>query len=175
MAAVRAQYRGGMFHIPKDALQCEPLAPKAGFAVVAVLNQSGQAFETQYVEDHRQLTIYDQADSARSQVVSELGPIESGFTSEKPETEFDEWVNGAWVTNVKNQYITQYNQVDDRRRAAYQNMVAPLTDEAYIKRHLIQTAEAIVDAEQLEKQALAARLKIQAENPWPAPLTDTRP
>lgn len=64
-------------------------------------------------------------------------------------------------------YEVEYDRVDSIRRAAYFNIVTPLTDEAYIKRNIIKTPESIAEAEQLEQQALAARYKIQADNPWP--------
>ena len=169
LAPVKAEYRGGMYHIPRDALQSEPLLPKQGFAVVAVLDDSGRAINSEYIEDHRGTTIYDESDCTKSEVVSELGPIKDGFTPDKPQTEFDERINGAWVTNESNKYIAEYNKVDDARRAAYLQIVTPLIDEAKIKRDLIKTPEAIAEAEELDKQILAARQKIQTENPWPTP------
>ncbi|EMC0410420.1 hypothetical protein VBP81_004481, partial [Vibrio fluvialis] len=42
-------------------------------------------------------------------------------------------------------------------------------DEARIKREMIKTPEAIAEADVLEQQALAARFKIQEDNPWPIP------
>lgn len=166
---VKAEYRGGMYHIPRDALQSEPIPPKQGFAVVAVLDKSGKAIDSEYLEDHRGTTIYDKLDCTASEVVSELGPIKDGFTPDKPLTAWDEWINDAWVTNESDKYIAEYNLVDDARRNAYFQMVTPLIDEAKIKRDLINTPESIAEAEQLEQQALAARLKIQSENPWPVP------
>jgi len=172
LGPVKAEYRGGMYHMPKDALQSEPLPPKQGFAVVAVLDDSGKAIDSEYIEDHRGTTIYDESNCTKSEVISELGPIKEGFTPDKPLTEFDDRINGAWVTNESNKYIAEYNQVDDTRRAAYFQVVTPLIDEAKIKRDLIKTPEAISEADELEQQALAARLKIQSENPWPTPPTN---
>lgn len=169
LAPVKADYRGGLYHIPKDSLESEPLPPKQGFAVVAILDESGMAIDSEYIEDHRGMTIYDESDCTKSEVVCELGSIKDGFTSDKPLTIFDERINGQWVTNTSNKYIAEYNQVDDARRAAYFQTVTPLIDEAKIKRDLIKTPAAIAEAEQLEQQALAARQKIQAENPWPTP------
>ena len=170
--AVLAEYRGGIFHIPQNALEVQPLPPKQGFAVVAILDESGKAIDSEYIEDHRGTTIYDESDCTKSEVVSELGPIKAGFTPDKPKTEFDERINGVWVTNESNKYIAEYNQVDDARRAAYFQVVTPLIDEAKIKRDLIKTPEAIAEADELEQQALVARQKIQTENPWPTPPTN---
>ena len=169
---VKAEYRGGMYHIPHDALQSKPLECKEGFAVIAVLDKSGKAIDSEYIEDHRGSVTYDESDCLVSESVTELGAIKNGFTLDKPNTSFDEWVNGAWVTNESNKYIAEYNQVDDARRAAYFQVVTPLIDEAKIKRDLIKTPEAIAEADELEQQALAARQKIQTENSWPTPPTN---
>ncbi|MPX98032.1 hypothetical protein EHW61_15465 [Salinivibrio sp. VYel6] len=168
-APVKAEYRGGMYHIPKSALTVEPLAHKEGFAVVATFDENGNPAGSEYIEDLRGVVIYDKTDCTHSETVSELGEIKAGFTTEKPATRFDEWINDRWVTNESDLYIANYNAVDNARRAAYSRIVAPLTEEAYIKRHLIKTEAAIAEADELEKQALAARRKIQAENPWPEP------
>lgn len=157
------------WNIPRNAITEQPLPPKQGFAVVAVFDESGKAIDSEYIEDHRGTTIYDESDCTNSETVSELGPIKAGFTPDKPKTEFDEHINGVWVTNESNKYIAEYNKVDDARRAAYLQIVTPLIDEAKIKRDLIKTPEAIAEAEELDKQILAARQKIQSENPWPAP------
>lgn len=104
-----------------------------------------------------------------AKMFDDVSLVENEYTLEKPLTQWDEWINDAWVTNESNKYIGKYNQVDDARRSAYFQMVTPLIDEAKIKRDLIGTPESIAEAEQLEQQALAARLKIQSENPWPTP------
>lgn len=165
LASVKAEYRGGMYHIPRDALQSEPLPPKQGFAVVAVLDESGKAIDSEYIEDHRGTTIYDESDCTKSEVVSELGPIKDGFTPDKPQTEFDERINGAWVTNKSNKYIAEYNQIDDKRRTLYSQMCDPLKMEAMGLMDEGKEAEAL----QLKQQALAAKQKIKTENPWPTP------
>lgn len=169
LSMCKAEYRGGLYHIPKDALESEPLPPKKGFAVVAVLDESGKAIGSEYIEDYRGTTIYDESDCTKSEMVSELGPIKDGFTPDKPLTEFDERINGAWVTNETTKYTFEYNKVDAARRNAYFQVVTPLIDEAKIKRYLIKTPEAIAEADELEQQALVARQKIQSENPWPTP------
>lgn len=165
LAPVKAEYRGGMYHIPRDALQLEPLQPKQGFAVVAVLDESGKAIDSEYVEDHRGTTIYDESDCTKSEVVAELGPIKKGFTPDKPLTIFDERINGKWKTNQSNKYIAEYNQIDDKRRALYSKMCDLLKMEAMDLIDEGKEAEAL----QLKQQALAAKQKIKTENPWPTP------
>ncbi|CAK3931348.1 Tail fiber assembly protein [Vibrio crassostreae] len=107
-----------------------------------------------------------------SKVFDDVSLVTDEYTLEKLLTQWDEWINDAWVTNESNKYIAEYNQVDDARRAAYFQVVTPLIDEAKIKRDLIKTPEAIAEADELEQQALAARQKIQTENPWPTPPTN---
>lgn len=168
LASVTAEYRGGMYHIPRDALQSEPLPLKQGFAVVAVLDESGKAIDSEYIEDHRGTTIYDESDCTKSEVVSELGPIKAGFTSDKPLTIFDERIDSKWVTNESNKYIAEYNQVDSARRAAYREVSDPLYIEA-----LRKESKGLVDeATDFRQQADAAVELIQVEHPWPTPPTN---
>ncbi|EOX4123545.1 hypothetical protein ACPF3Y_000142 [Vibrio cholerae] len=154
-----AEYRGGMYHIPKGALTVEPLPPKKGFAVVALDDLSG----TEYIEDHRGTVIYNTADCTVSETVNELGPIKEDFTDKKPKTRWDKWTDGEWVTDLSAQYIDEFNAIDNTRRSLYVQVVDPLIAEAVVKRLKGNEAEAI----ELEKQGLAAREKIQLENPWP--------
>lgn len=71
--------------------------------------------------------------------------------------------DGEWVTDISAKYIAEFDQVDNLRRHLYFAMVDPLVSEANIKRLQGKEAEAI----ELERQAIAAREKIQLENPWP--------
>ncbi|EGR4148487.1 hypothetical protein ACSL9B_001630 [Vibrio cholerae] len=157
--AVLAEYRGGMYHIPKGALTVEPLPPKKGFAVVALDDLSG----TEYIEDHRGTVIYDTADCTVSETVNELGPIKEGFTDKKPKTRWDKWIGGDWVTDLSAQYIDEFDAIDNIRRSLYVQVVDPLIAEAVVKRLKDNEAEAL----ELEKQGLAAREKIQLDHPWP--------
>lgn len=91
--------------------------------------------------------------------------ITDDYTKDEPVTQWDEWINNAWVTNKSNQYIAEYNQVDNARRGQYVQVCDPLFAEANIKR--LQGFED--DAQAIEAQVLAARDKIQTENPWPTP------
>ncbi len=91
--------------------------------------------------------------------------ITQGYTQEKPATQWDEWINDAWVTNESDKYIAEYDQIDNVRRSQYVQVCDPLFAEANIKR--LQGFED--DARAIEAQALAARAKIQTENPWPTP------
>ncbi|HBN6942048.1 TPA: hypothetical protein L3323_001301 [Vibrio cholerae] len=163
LAPVKAEYRGGIHHIPRDAFQLEPLPPKQGYGVIAVLDESGKAVDSEYIEDHRGTVIYDTADCTVSETVNELGPIKEDFTDKKPNSRWDKWIDGEWVTDLSAQYIDEFNVIDNIRRSLYVQVVDPLIAEAVIKRLKGNEAEAL----ELEKQGLAAREKIQLENPWP--------
>ena len=89
--------------------------------------------------------------------------VSDDYTQEKPSTQFDEWIDEAWVTNQNNKYIHEYDQVDSTRRSLYSQRCDPLVSEANIKR--LQGKEA--DAKVLEEQALAAWQNIHDEHPWP--------
>lgn len=91
--------------------------------------------------------------------------ITDEYIKGEPATQWDEWTNGAWVTNESNQHIAEYNQVDNVRRGLYVQMCDPLIAEANIKR--LQGFD--VEAQAIEAQALAARGKIQTDHPWPTP------
>lgn len=152
--------------VPRDALTIEPLRKKEGFVVIACeFDERGKPFLTKYIEDHRGEIIYDQTNCNKSETVTELGEIKEGWTELKPITQFDEWINNDWVTNQSNKYIAEYNQVDNVRRGLYAQICDPLIAEANIKR--LQGFED--DAQAIEAQVLAARNKIQTENPWPTP------
>ena len=168
LSKVEAEYRGSMYHIPRDALESEPLQPKQGFAVVAVLDESGKAIDSEYIEDYRGTTIYDESDCTKSEKLSVLGPIKEGFTKDKPLTEFDEWIQGRWVTNTSNKFIAEYDAVDSVRRSLYSEICDPLKMEAMDMMDDGKENEAI----QLRRQAQAAKQKIKTEHPWPTPPTN---
>ncbi|MFA0690630.1 hypothetical protein [Vibrio splendidus] len=165
LAAVKANFKGGCWHIDSTALQDEPLSPKKGFAVIAAFDEQGKPIGSEYIEDHRDTIIYDHDDCIKSKVITELGEIKDGWTEQKPATRFDEWISGAWVTNESNQHIAEFNQVDEVRRGLYHQICDPLIAEAQMKR--LQGFE--IEAIEIEAQAVAARGKIQEENPWPIP------
>lgn len=95
--------------------------------------------------------------------IDEQELIPEGWTDKERKTAFDRWIDGEWVTDISAKYIAEFDQVDNLRRSLYFAMVDPLVSEANIKRLQRKEAEAI----ELERQAIAAREKIQLENPWP--------
>jgi hypothetical protein len=151
------------WNIPRNAMTEQPLQPKQGFAVVAVFDDSGKPIDSEYIEDHRGTTIYDESDCTKSEVVSELGSIKEGFTPDKPLTEFDERIDGKWVTNESNKYIAKYNEVDSLRREIYTTLINPLELEALRKERAGETAL----ANEYFKQADAATEKMKQDHPLP--------
>lgn len=147
------------WNAPRNAVQIDAPPEKEGFAII--LNDDLTA--TEYIADFRGKTIYNTADPSESITVSTLGEIEAGWTFEKSISEFDEWGDGEWVTNEQALFECKMVEVDDIRRSLYSSMVDPLISEANIER-LQGNEEAAVE---LENQAIAAREKIRAENPWP--------
>lgn len=89
--------------------------------------------------------------------------VSDDYTQEKPSTQFDEWIDEAWITNLSDKYIHEYDQVDTTRRGLYSQRCDPLISEANIKR--LQGEE--TEAKELEAQALAAWQNIHDEHTWP--------
>ncbi|WP_418114560.1 hypothetical protein RJD40_20730 [Vibrio scophthalmi] len=163
--AVLAEYRGGFFHIPQNALEVHPLPPKEGFAVIAILDDSGKAINSEYIEDHRNTRIYDESDCTKSEVVFELGPIKDGYTQTKPLTDFDEWINNTWVTNESNKYIYDYALNDAKREVLYRQLTDTLEIEYARKVRQGKTGDALILSERIDE----LESKIKADNPWPIP------
>ena len=166
MSPVKAQFRGGIYHIPKNSLEIEPLPSKEGFAVVATFDENGIVNGTEYKEDNRGLKVYS-TKNLSCENVSYLGPIKDEFTKLAPSSQFDKWNGEKWVTDFEAKYQHEYSLVDQARRTQYIEKVSPLMEEAHIKRNLIATKESIAEAEDIERRVLNMRAKIQRENPWP--------
>jgi hypothetical protein len=155
-----SQWNASRHSFLSDAV--EVLAAKDGFAVCVVL-QEGVVTGTEYQEDHRGATIYDQTDCTVSKTVKTLGAIESGWTQAAPITEYDVWANGMWNTDIGAQYIAQYNAVDSTRRTLYAKNVDPLELEAA---RLTRTGDTD-GAKSLYSRIDEWVKKIKTENPWP--------
>ncbi|MCE7576186.1 hypothetical protein VFES401_05985 [Aliivibrio fischeri] len=144
--------------LPESYSLIEPPKANKGFVVQLVDGK------WQQIEDHRGQLIFDCSDCTLCEEVKKVGEIKKGFTLSEPSTRFDEWIDNQWVTNQSNKYIDDFNQVDDTRRDLYNRVCDPFFAEARIKRMQGKEQEAM----EVEAQALAARKKIQRENPWPS-------
>lgn len=89
--------------------------------------------------------------------------ITDDYTKDKPSTQWDEWNGTAWVTNQSNKYISEYDQVDNARRAAYREVSDPLYMEALRK----EARGLTDDAAEFRNQANAAVELIKLKHPWP--------
>lgn len=85
------------------------------------------------------------------------------YTLAKPTTQFDEWINDAWITNLSNKYIADYDAVDSTRRALYREVSDPLYMESYRKKESGEFEKAAI----FKAQADAAVEQIQIKNPFP--------
>ncbi|EKF9802872.1 phage tail protein [Vibrio cholerae] len=126
--------------------------------VVEIVNGS-LVIKAPYVK----VTAYLKSDCRKQKEFDDVTLVTGDYTLKKPATQFDEWIDGEWVTDISAKYIDEFNAIDNTRRSLYAQVVDPLIAEAVVKRLKGNEAEAI----ELEKQGLAAREKIQLENPWP--------
>ena len=116
--------------------------------------------------DHRNEVVYKKSDCTQSKIVTELGDIEEGWTLDKPQTLYDEWIDGQWIVNLQNQYEANLVLVANTREQLYLEQVDRLRNEATSIRR-IDGDEA--KAEQYDQQADAAYIKIRDAHPWPTP------
>lgn len=103
-----------------------------------------------------------------SKVFDYASLVTDEYTLEKPLTQWDEWIDDAWITNEGNKYIAEYNQVDSARRSAYCEVSDPL----YMKAWRKESKGLVDEATDFRQQADAAVELIQTENPWPTPPTN---
>ncbi|MFB9134243.1 hypothetical protein ACFSJQ_06025 [Vibrio olivae] len=164
--AVELIRQSKMDEYPKRALLTEPLPKVEGKAVIVSKFEHGRPTTTKYVTDLRGETLYSIEDCSVTQTMETLGDVPKGWTAEEPSSQYCTWQDGQWTVDTSAKHIAEFNQVDEARRDHYAQMVDPLIAEAVIKR--LQGDED--GAKALEQQALGARAKIQAENPWPEAL-----
>ena len=96
--AIMSDMRGGVAHIPSNALNVKPLPEKQGFVVIATHDLTG----SEYLADFRNKTIYNktnETETIESKDVVELGEIESGWTLLQP-LPFSIWENEQWVQQL---------------------------------------------------------------------------
>ena len=89
--------------------------------------------------------------------------VTSEYSLKEPQTEWDEYIGGKWVTNQQSKYEAERAEVDSTRQHQYTMRVRPFLEEAEIKKHMGDLAE----YERLMDLAVEERAKIQAEYPWP--------
>ncbi|AWK84460.1 hypothetical protein [Photobacterium damselae] len=101
--------------------------------------------------------------SREEQEFPDIPMVPDGWTTIKPETDYDEWVIDKWVTNSQLMHEADYQRVHNVRLYLYQTIVDPLNNEAMMMRRHGDEAGALIN----EAQADAWYQKIKAENPFP--------
>ena len=108
--------------IPAHSTMTAPPESKEGFA--ACYSEKDQRWYL--LEDHRGQKAW-RVDNRAQITVTSLGPVTYPHTLLAPATDFDEWVDGAWVTNT----------------AAYEAFMAEKTNEEILVR--LRKAETIIN------------------------------
>lgn len=108
-----AQYRGGMYHIPSDALTEQPLPPKDGFAVIATFDD-GIPTGTEYILDRRGVTLYNTQNCMESKTVTKLGGTEEGWTELKP-LPYSVWKTDKWEQQLSLLVNAKRAEINDWR------------------------------------------------------------
>ena len=110
-----------------------------------------------------EVTAYNKQ-TRESKVFDDTFLVTDDYSLEKPTTQWDEWIDGSWITNLSNKYIAEYDAVDARRRMLFAEICDPLKMEALD----MQFDGKHEEAKELQRQARAAKEKIKLDNPWPA-------
>ncbi|MER2495743.1 hypothetical protein ABS858_06560 [Vibrio neptunius] len=98
-----------------------------------------------------------------SKVFEDVSLVTDEYTLEQPLTQWDEWIDDYWVTNLSNKYIHDYAQVDATRSALYTQLTDPLESELARKQRQGKTDEVQMLSERINE----LEAKIKAENPYP--------
>ncbi|NOH35619.1 hypothetical protein [Vibrio chagasii] len=98
-----------------------------------------------------------------SKVFDDASLVTGEYTLEKPLTQWDEWIDDSWVTNLSNKYIHDYAQVDATRSALYTQLTDPLESELARKQRQGKTNEVQILSDRINE----LEAKIKAENPYP--------
>lgn len=104
-----------MDEFPATALLIKPLEPKKGKVVVACeFDETGRPQSTEYVDDHREKYAYSTSQPYRKEKVDYIGDVKEGWTLKERSTDFDEWIDGDWVTDEANlnEHLASLEQVE---------------------------------------------------------------
>ncbi|SHF51490.1 hypothetical protein [Vibrio gazogenes] len=115
--ATEALKRGGIYHIPTNAITVCPRKPKSGFAVVAFKNKNG----TKYIEDYRGSLITHTTNHS-TKVHNTLGPIPEDWTL-KPRP-----LHGYWDSEIGDWVIDIISQKKEIAKSEYQWVQSELAD-----------------------------------------------
>ncbi|MGR5363602.1 hypothetical protein ACPV54_22260 [Vibrio mediterranei] len=96
-------------------------------------------------------------------VYEDASLVTDEYTVKKPVTQWDEWINDSWVTNLSNKYIHDYAQVDAIRSGLYTQLTDPLESKLARKQRQGKTDEVQVLSDRINE----LEAKIKEENQYP--------
>jgi len=154
-----AEFRGGMYHKPRNSIIDEPPEDKDGFVIVL----GSDLLSMDYVEDNRGTEVTSTDGDYTVSVISELGPIPEGTTITPRPSEFHNWVDGEWTVDTFAEYEAQYQEVRDTRESLFDSTTDNLDSKANVarKRGLDEKAD------EYDALLLVEYDRIVSENPYP--------
>ncbi|MEL7291504.1 MAG: hypothetical protein AAGJ88_04195 [Pseudomonadota bacterium] len=109
-----------------------------------------------------EITAYNKQ-THESKAFDDASLVTNEYTLEKPLTQWDEWIDDCWVTNLSNKFIHDYAQVDATRSALYTQLTDPLESELARKQRQGKNDAVQVLSDRINE----LEAKIKAENPYP--------
>ena len=79
--------------LPAFSTEIKPPEKRDGYAIVFIDD------EWCYVKDNRGLIYHKE--TGNEEVLNDLGEVPDGYTKEKPDSAFHEWVDNQWVENTE--------------------------------------------------------------------------
>lgn len=96
--------------VPANSCTVAPVEQKAGFAVCLTASLDGWV----YVTDHRGETVYD-TETGQPVKIIELGDYPASVTTVEPQTPYDHWNGGKWVTDKNAQKSGQVLEAEQKK------------------------------------------------------------
>lgn len=157
-------------HVSLTAGYKEPLAPQcSSFAVLPSYDQTTHILKFDVKKDdwnaiqkHKKITAYHKQ-TLQPKCFDDKSLITIDYTSLKPLTDFDEWLDTRWVTNEQRKYESDMASVIFVRSSKYAQIVDRLRAEAAMMRRNGDDSGALLN----EQHADAWYARIKEENPFP--------
>ncbi|ELJ8580412.1 hypothetical protein RUK41_000549 [Vibrio cholerae] len=104
-----------------------PNVSLAGNEYLAMLDASGKVHYWpddkncfwQVKKRFEKATAYLKSNCTQQKEFDDVTLVTDDYTLKKPATQFDEWIDGEWVTDAQSQYQWQVNQVSETRYRLY--------------------------------------------------------
>lgn len=147
-----------MDEFPVAALLVEPLKPKKGKSVVVCeFDETGRPQSTKHINDHRGKYAYSTSQPYRKEEIDYIGDVKEGWTLKERPSEFDDWVDGDWVTNESklNEHLASIEQSEMMSELSWVDV--------QLKYHATGDAKrAIISIESLNDYAINCRDYVQS-------------